>query len=44
MQIQINIPVQSMFRVIPEEGIAKTLQQNNPKILNRARNDMRMKD
>ncbi|MHB1687760.1 MAG: hypothetical protein ACYCVH_10335 [Ignavibacteriaceae bacterium] len=42
MRTQINIPPQSMWR-FPQEGIKKTFQENNPKILDRVRNDLRIK-
>ncbi|MHB1688672.1 MAG: hypothetical protein ACYCVH_15060 [Ignavibacteriaceae bacterium] len=33
MHTQINIPAQSEISVLPQQGIARTFQENKPKIL-----------
>ena len=43
MQTQINIPAQSMWRVVPEDEIAKTFQENKPKLLDTLSNEIRVK-
>ncbi|MHB1687914.1 MAG: hypothetical protein ACYCVH_11120 [Ignavibacteriaceae bacterium] len=43
MHTQINIPAQSESGILPQQGIARTFQENKPKLLDTVRIDMRVK-